>query len=251
MEGFMRRWFLLLLGMLGLLPAAMPAWAQERAYSFNVVHSSYGNIGTFTETIARSGGTTRIDTHVRVAVRVLGIVAHRKESDRTEIFQGDRLASFQSTTTTNGARLDVRGEAKGDHFTVTSPAGVADAPRDVLPSDPWVLRDLGVATVVSVETGRIIPTRITGGETVTVSLQGATVATRHFVARGQDQQDPQHEIWLNDHDVPIKFRIIDGGATIDFVLTSPLRDADVAQAHLVPTANLPPDGQRGGSTVGP
>jgi len=119
---------------------------------------------------------------------------------------------------------------------VTSPTGVADAPSDVLPSDPWVLKDRSVATVVSVETGRIIPTRITGGETVMVSLQGTTVATRHFIARGGDQRDPQHETWLNDHNVPIKFRIIDDGATIDFILTSPLRDAEVADAPLVPTA---------------
>ena len=232
----MHRLVLFLLVTFGFLSAATHACAYEKEYAFEVVHSSYGNIGTFTENIARTGDTTRIDTHVRVAVRVLGIVAHRKESDRTEIFQADRLASFRSATITNGTRVEVQGEAKGDHFTVTSPAGVADAPGDVVPSDPWMLKDRGVATVVSLETGRIIPTRITGGETVMLSLQGATVATRHLIARGRDQRDPQHEIWLNDHDVPIKFRIVDGGATIDFILTSPLHDAEVAEANLVPMA---------------
>jgi len=68
------------------------------------------------------------------------------------------------------------------------------------------------------------------------------VATRHFTARGEGQQEMQHEIWLNDHDVPVKFRIVDGGAAIDFILASPLHDAAVADAHLVPTAKLRPDG---------
>lgn len=240
----MHRWLLLLLVASGLLSIGTPAYAQERTYSFSVVHSVYGNIGTFTASIARSGGTTRIDTHVRIAVKILGIVAHRKESDRTEIFQGDRLVSFQSATMTNGTRLDVGGEAKGDHFVVMSPTGVADAPADVAPSDPWLLRDRGVATVVFLETGRIVPTRITGGEPVMVSLQGATVATRHFAARGQGQQEMQHEIWLNDHDVPVKFRIIDDGVAIDFILTSPLRDAAVAEALLVPRAKIRPDGDK-------
>ena len=220
----MRRWLLSLLVPLGSLTVAMPVRAQEQTYSYNVVHSVYGNIGTFTESIARSGGTTRIDTRVRVAVKILGIVAHRKESDRTEIFQDDRLVSLQSATVTNGTRRDVRGEAKGDRFVVTSPAGVVEAPGDVAPSDPFVLRDRGIATMLSVETGRIIPTRITGGEPETVSVQGAAVATRHFTARGDQQPEIQHEIWLNDRDIPVKFRIVEGGTAVDFILVSPLQE---------------------------
>ncbi len=238
---FVRPWLLSLLMALGWLTAAIPASAQERTYSYDVVHSVYGNIGTFTESIDRNGDTTRIDTRVRIAVKILGIVAHRKESDRTEIFRGDRLVSLRSATVTNGTRLDVQGEATGDHFVVKSPAGTVEAPGDVAPSDPWVLRNRGVATVVSVETGRIVPTRITGGEPEMVSLQGARVPTRHFAARGEHQQGMQHEIWLNDRDVPVKFRIVDGGTAVDFILASPLQDATVAEANLVPTANVRPD----------
>ena len=241
-EVFVRPWLLSLLVTLASLAAALPVSAQAQTYSYSVVHSVYGDIGTFTESIERSGGTTRIETRVRIAVKILGIVAHRKESNRTEIFRGDRLVSLQSATTTNGTRLDVRGEAQGDRFVVTSPEGVVEASGEVAPSDPWVLRDRGIATVVSMETGRIIPTRITGGERETVSLQGAAVATRHFTARGAKQQEMQHEIWLNDRDVPVKFRIVDGGSEVDFILASPLQDAAAAEAHLVPTANVRPDG---------
>jgi len=121
---------------------------------------------------------------------------------------------------------------------VTSPAGVVAAPADIAPSDPWVLKQIGVGTVVSVKTGRIIVTRVTGGEPAKVSLQGVTVATRHFMARGEREQ----EIWLNDQDVPIMFRSVESGTPIDFVLTSPWRDAAIAEAHLVPAAKLKPEG---------
>lgn len=53
----MRPWLLSLLPVLGLLTAAVPARAQERAYSYSVVHPFYGTIGAFTESIARSGDT--------------------------------------------------------------------------------------------------------------------------------------------------------------------------------------------------
>jgi uncharacterized protein DUF6134 len=238
----MRRWLLPLFASLGFFIAAVPAGAQEGAYSFSVVHSVYGPIGTFTESIARSGGTTRVESHVRIAVKVLGIVAHRQEGDRTEIFRGDRLVLLQSSTITNGTRLNVRGQEQGDHFVVTSAAGVTEAPANVAPSDPWVLKDLGIGTLISVETGRIIPTRVTGGEQVTVSIQGSPIVTRHFVASGEGPRKMQQEIWLNDHDVPVMFRIVEEGKSIDFILTSPLHDAEIAEAHLVPAAKLKSDG---------
>jgi Family of unknown function (DUF6134) len=237
-EFLMRPWLVWMLPVLGILTVAIPARAQERAYSYSVVHPFYGTIGTFTESIVRSGDTTRIDSHVRVAVRIVGIVVHREQGDHIEIFHGDRLVSLQSATTTNGTRIDVRGEAQGDRFVVTSAAGVVEAPADVAPSDPWVLKQVGVGTVVSVKTGRIILTRVTGGEPAKVALQGVTITTRHFMARGEREQ----EIWLNDQDVPIMFRSVESGAPIDFVLTSPWRDAAVAEAHLVPSAKLKPEG---------
>jgi Family of unknown function (DUF6134) len=236
----MRPWLISLLAILGWLTAAGPAYSQEQTYSYSVVHPLYGTVGTFTQSIARNGDTTRIDGQLRVAARILGITVHREEGDHIEIFRGDRLVSLLSVTTTNGTRLDVRGEAKGDHFVVTTLTGDLEAPGDIAPSDPWALKQVGVGTVVSTKTGRIIPTRVTGGELAMVSLQGELVATRHFVAHGEKEQ----EIWMNDHDVPIKFRSAENGTPIDFILTSPLRDAMIAEAHLVPAAKLQPDGKK-------
>jgi hypothetical protein len=233
----MRPWLVSFLAVLACLTAVGPAQSQEQTYSYSVAHPLYGTIGTYTQTIARSGDTTRVDGQLRVAAKVLGITVHREESDHIEIFRGDRLVSLLSVTTTNGVRLDVRGEAQGNHFVVRSLTGNVEAPADIAPSDPWVLRQLGVGTVVSMKTGHIIPTRVTGGEPTMVSLQGAAVATRHFMVHGEREQ----ETWMNDHDVPIKFRSVENGTAIDFILTSPLRDAMIAEAHLVPAAKVRPD----------
>lgn len=66
----MRLWLLSLLLVVGLLTSAVSARAQERVYSYDVVHPFYGAIGTFTEIIARNGDTTRVESHVRVAVKI-------------------------------------------------------------------------------------------------------------------------------------------------------------------------------------
>jgi hypothetical protein len=132
-----------------------------------------------------------------------------------------------------------RGEAQGDHFVVKSPTGVVEAPADVAPSGPWVLKDRCRDDRFDRDWADQTNARHRGAPAV-VSLQGVTVATRHFMARSERQQ----EIWLNDHDVPIMFGSVEDGTPINFTLTSPLRDPAIAEAHLVPAAKLRPMGER-------
>src|SRR5262249_22419253 len=197
-----------------LLAGTAPAFAGQQVYTYSVVHPIYGEIGTFTDTIDRSAQTLRIDSRLRVAVRLLGVVAYREEADTTEILHGDRLMSLQSVTNKDGRHLEVHGEAQGDQFMVNCTLGTFTAPGTISPSDPWVVKRTGDETVVSTSTGRIIHVKVSGGDYDTVSMGGAAVSARHFVVSG----DKRQEVWLDNRDIPIKFRTIEDGTPIDFVL---------------------------------
>src|SRR5258707_10516973 len=108
---------------LGGLIAGTAQSCAAQVFSYTVEHPTCGDIGTYTDTIAKSGDTLRIDTRLRVAVKVLGIVLHREEADRTELWKADRLVSFHSVTTTNGRPIEVRGEAGDNGVVITSPTG--------------------------------------------------------------------------------------------------------------------------------
>ncbi|MEN3975711.1 DUF6134 family protein [Emcibacter sp. SYSU 3D8] len=236
----MRRWSFMLVAALAVMIGGGPALAQERVYTYRVVHPLYGAIGTYAKSAALAGETLRLESRLRVAVRILGIVVHREEGDYTVTFRGGRLLAFQATTVVNGKRADVSGEVQGDHFVVTSPAGAVNAPLGVAPSDPWILNKRGTVSVVSMKNGQIIPTQVTGGEAATVSVQGVAVTTRHFTAQGEQLQ----ETWLNDRGVPIIFRSAENGTPIDFILTSPLDDAGRTEPGLVPSLRLTPERER-------
>src|SRR5512134_2617496 len=100
-----------------------PAPAGQLVYTYAVRHPLYGKIGTFTDTIDRKPETMRIDGRLRIAVKLLGIVVYRQESDITAIMRDDRLVSLQSATKKEGEYLEVRGEAQGDQFVVNATAG--------------------------------------------------------------------------------------------------------------------------------
>ena len=198
----------------GLLASAAPALAGQQIYTYAVVHPIYGDIGTFTDTIDRNAEATRIDSQLRIAVKLLGVVAYREEADTTEIMRGNRLMSLNSVTNKDGRHLEVHGEAKGDQFMVNCTFGTFAGPGSISPSDPWVLKHTGDEVVVSTSTGRIVHVQISGGDYDKVAINGSEVAARHFVVNG----DKRQEVWLDAHEVPIKFRTIENGTPIDFVL---------------------------------
>ena len=193
---------------------ATPALAGQLVYTYAVRHPFYGEIGTFTDTIDRNPETLRIDGRLRIAVKFLGIVVYRQESDITAILRDDRLVSLQSVTKKEGEHLEVRGEAQGDQFVVNATGGSFAGPATILPSDPFVLKGTGEGAMVFTDTGEIITVQVSGGDHGPVSVNGKSVSARHFIVEGVTRR----EVWLDDRGIPVRFRIVDNGTPIDFQL---------------------------------
>jgi len=192
----------------------MPAPAGQLVYTYTVRHPLYGKIGTFTDTIDRKPETMRIDGRLRIAVKFLGIVVYRQDSDITAIMRDDRLVSLQSATNKDGEYLEVRGEAQGDQFVVNATAGSFAGPATSLPSDPFVLKGSGEGTMIFTDTGEIINVQVSGGDHGTVSVDGNMVSARHFIIEGVTRR----EVWLDNRGIPVRFRVVEKGTPIDFVL---------------------------------
>ena len=206
------------IGSTSVMPApaetAAPALAGQMVYTYAVLHPLYGAIGTFTDTIDRKPETMQIDGRLRIAVKFLGIVVYRQESDITAIMRDDRLVSLQSVTKKDGEHLEVRGEAQGDQFVVNATGGSFAGPATSLPSDPFVLKDTGEGSMIFTDTGEIINVQVSGGDHGTVSVNGSSVSARRFVVEGVTRR----EIWLDNRGIPVMFRIVEDGTPIDFVL---------------------------------
>lgn len=207
----------LLASCLLILGAPLANASATHTYNYTVEHPSYGRIGTFSDTVEQDGREKRIDSKLRIAVKILGIVVHREEADRTEVWQDDRLASFHSITTVNGTPIEVRGEARRDGFVITSPSGTTVAPSNVFPSSPWVARlpDHPVV-MMSTKTGKLMSVKALGGEQTLIPVHGNEVPVHHYEFISDKRQD----VWLDDRGVPVRFRTEQGGKPIDFVLAS-------------------------------
>jgi hypothetical protein len=238
----MRRLRLLFgLALAGAFVAPAAALCAPQVYHYAVTHSRYGAIGSYDRTIDQSGEVTRAQSHLKIVVRILGIVVHHETADQVEVWRGQRLVSFQCVTTVNGKPLKVSGEARDNSFLVTTPSGVATAPADVAASDPMGFSRVGHAEVVSIKSGRLDAVEVTGGETVNIPVGGTLEETRHYRVSTAAVPD-KWQVWLNAQGVPVKFRSIEGNDYVEFVLTNPpVRTAAATGGLAIARVSLGPD----------
>jgi hypothetical protein len=194
--------------------AALAASTSTEQLRYRVRHSVFGNIGTYTNTVRSAGDITTVETSVHLLVKMLGVGLHREDAERTERWQGDRLISFTGTTKKNDDTIEVKGEANGNNFVISSPLGTFNAPATVRPANPWSAKCLTSTTMMHVDNGKIERVRISGGAEATVAINGTTVPARQYQIDGSTR----YKIWIDKNDVPLMFAVDDDSGEVTFTL---------------------------------
>lgn len=210
---------LALIAIVGILAGAIGGSAAAAATSaeqlrYRVQHSKFGNIGTYTNLVQTVGDVTTVRTSAHFLVSMLGIGLHREDAERTERWQNGRLMSFIGTTTKNGDTVEVNGAANGNNFVITSPLGTFTAPATVQPANPWSAKCLNSTTMMRVDNGKIEPVRVSGGSQTTVAIDGANIPARQYQIDGATR----YKIWIDQHDIPVKFVVDDDSGEVTFTL---------------------------------
>ena len=194
-----------------------PTRVDAATYRYAITSPQFGAIGTYVRSSGGAEGNDRAQSQLRIVVRVLGIAVFREQADETEAWRDGRLVSFESRSTTNAKSMFVHGELRGGRLAVTTPHGTMLAPIGTVAADPWSSRQLGAATVVTLKTGEIVKINTTGGETEKLLVNGISTLTRHFHVNTATQPN-WWEIWLDPRGVPVKFRSLEHGRTVEFTL---------------------------------
>ena len=195
-------------------PAAAYAADGARQLVYQVQHSVFGDIGTYTNQIQKSGPAMTVKTTAHFVVSALGISMHSEDAVRTEKWQGDRLVSFEGVTKKNGDTTEIKGAANGNNFVIQSPLGTINAPATIHPANPVSLQSLQSTTMMRVDTGKVEQVKLTGGGETTVSLNGNSVKAREYKITGSTH----YKIWINNEDIPVKFIVDDDSGEVTFTL---------------------------------
>ena len=193
------------------------AHASTTVYEYHIEHPRYGDIGTYSNTVKEIGDDTEIDSELHVAVRLLGVVMYREDATRVERWKAGRFVAFAGVTVTNGKRIELKGEARGEEFVIASQDGTITAPARVHPSNPWAPSVLNTDLMMSTKTGRIDQVQVSGGGVEGVTFDGKNWRLHRYEISGSKRQF----VWLDERGTAIAFRTEQDGTPIDFILTRP------------------------------
>ena len=153
-----------------------PALAQERLeqHDYRVHHALFGDIGTLTHVIRSDGDDIRVSTRAEVRVRTLGVTLHHMTLAWDEAWRGGQLLEVRGTTIRNGNMMTVRAWTEGGHVTIATGEGTREAPVGLQPINPWSPQLAHAAALMSPETGKIVPLRLTdrGAESASKTAPG-------------------------------------------------------------------------------
>ncbi len=206
-----------MVGVIAGLLAAGPAVAQGSAQCiYRVNHSVFGDIGTYTNIVEPSRDGITVKTRAHFEVKMLGVRLHREDAERTERWQGNRLVSFQGVTDKGDGPQEVKGEARGNNFVITSPQGTVSAPASIHPANPWSSAFLHSNTMMRPDSGKIEQVRIGGGQETAVKIDGASIPAVKYEIDG----NTKYTVWLDARGVPVMFWVDDDTGKVAFTLAN-------------------------------
>ena len=205
-----------IVGALAAGPVTSIAVAETPAqFIYQVSHSTFGDIGSYSNTVEPSQDGTTVQTRAHFEVNMLGVKMFREEATRTERWQGNRLVAFHGVTDKGNGPVEVKGEARGNGFVITSSQGTITAPASVHPANPWSNNFLTSNTMMRPDSGKIEQVRIGSGQETTVKIDGTTISAVKFEIDGSTK----YTVWLDGRGVPVKFVANDDGGTVTFTLS--------------------------------
>ena len=216
-----------IVGVLAGLVAAGAAIAESPAqFTYRVNHSVFGDIGTYTNTVEPGRDGITVKTRVHFEVKMLGVRMYREDADRTERWQGNRLVSFQGVTDKGEGPKEVKGEARGNNFVITSSQGTVNAPASIHPANPWSASFVRSNTMMRPDSGKIEQVRIGSGQETAVKIDGASVPAVKYEIDG----NTKYTVWIDGRGVPVLFLVDDDTGKVTFTLAKCIGcNAEVSQ----------------------
>ena len=198
----------------GLAGVAQAMAELPRQLVYDVKHSVFGDIGTYTNTIEAQGAVITIKTAAHFLVKALGVGLHREDAERVEQWQGDRLVFFHGVTIKNGETTEISGKAAGNNFVINSPAGTVNAPANVRPANPWSKRSIDSNEMMRVDNGKVEKVTISGGGQTNINVAGGSTPAKEYDITGSTK----YKVFIDSHDVPVMFVVDDDSGQVTFTL---------------------------------
>jgi hypothetical protein len=156
--------------------------ASERDLLFRCLWQG-SQIGEHSVAFSAEAGRLVVETHIEITAKVLFFTVFSLRHQGREVWQDGRLQAIAATTQSEGARLEVAGEAVGDGFRIVGKDGPFLAAGHLLTSDAlWDSRIVEATRLIDAQHGGetgVVVKRL--GEAEVETPRGRIRATQHRI----------------------------------------------------------------------
>lgn len=197
--------------------AGLPAIVAEPpagTYVYAVSHSVHGEVGNFTNVIRQDDGAVVVESRLRIASGVFGVVLYRLKEDRREVWRDGRLIDYESRADDDGTVRATRGRTAGEKFLIDGAAGRVEAAANLRTTNAWSEKTTGATVLMGTQRGELNSVAIKFEREDELEIGSKTVPARHYVVSG----DMDRHIWFDRRGVLVKQSFPASGGTVSFML---------------------------------
>lgn len=141
-------------------------------------------IGSQVFRIQKDGDRSRVSIEASFDVKFFFVTAYTYRHRNEEVWNGDCLASIESSTDDNGKPFRVRGANEDGAFVVETGKGRETLPSCVVSFSYWNPARLGAGRLLNSQTGEYEAVRLRELGTAKVPFRGRDVDARHVLLEG-------------------------------------------------------------------
>jgi uncharacterized protein DUF6134 len=193
-------------------PAKDPFRIYGNEISFDIERDG-AVIGQHIVTFTRTKQGVRADSRADVNVQLLFLSAYKYRYRASEVWQGGKLQSIESSTNENGEYTHVQAVRDAAGMEISLPEGKYEVP-EITPISHWNAALLKGGTLLNTFTGEIDKVQVFDQGSDIVATRNGSLRAHHYLYSG----DLNGEIWYDDEGrwVKLRFRAKDG-SIIDYI----------------------------------
>lgn len=169
--------------------SALACEPPESPAAYVINHETHGDIGTHVLTFRCDGDKLIVETEVDVKVKILFVTAYKRRAQLREVWENDRLISYDAKTDDNGDLYETTARVEGDRMIVAGVEDTVSAPLDTVSTHPWNVAAVDRPLIFGQRDGRIRKVQVEPAGWQTLEIAGQPQKAQKFVVRGDLERE--------------------------------------------------------------
>ena len=169
--------------------SALACQPPESPAAYVINHETHGDIGTHVLTFRCDGDKLVVETEVEVKVKILFVTVYKRRAQYREVWQGDRLISYDARTDDDGDLYETTARIEGEEMIVDGVDGTVRVPLDTVSTHPWNMAAIDRPLLFGQRDGKLRKVEVEQAKPEIIEIDGKRIETQKYIVDGELERE--------------------------------------------------------------